>query len=192
MMFMVSKNESAPKKERSQSANAGKANKMQNIRLGKVVINIGMKESGEAVERAYTFLEKLTGRKPVKTLSTQKARTFRMRCGLPIGVKVTLRGKNALEMLKKVLPAVENKVRESSFDNEGNFGFGIKEHLEIPGQKYDPKLGVFGLNVNAALVRPGFRVKLRKVRKSIVGKNQRIPKADAVDFVRNTLGIRVV
>ncbi len=165
---------------------------MKEIELGKVVVNIGLKESGEHVEKAFTFLEKLTGKKPVRTLSTQRARTFRLRRGLPIGVKVTLRNANALEFLKKVLPAVENKVRESSFDNEGNFGFGIKEHLDIPGQKYDPKLGVFGLNVNAALVRRGFRVKIRKIRKSHVGKAHRISKVDAVNFVRTTLGLRVV
>lgn len=165
---------------------------MKEIKLGKVVVNIGMKESGEHIERAYTFVEKLTGKKPVKTLSTQRARTFRLRKGLPIGVKVTLRNAGALEFLKKVLPAVENKVRESSFDNEGNFGFGIKEHLDIPGQKYDPKLGVFGLNVNAALVRRGFRVKVRKIRKSRIGTAHRITKPEAVEFVKNSLGLRVV
>lgn len=169
-----------------------KSGSMKEIRLGKVVVNIGLKESGEHVERAYTFVEKLTGRKPVKTLSSQRARTFRLRKGLPIGVKVTLRNDEALQFLKKVLPAVENKIRESSFDNEGNFGFGIKEHLDIPGQKYDPKLGVFGLNVNAALVRSGFRVKTRKIRKSRVGAAQRISKIDAVDFVKNSLGLKVV
>ncbi len=168
------------------------ASSMKEIRLGKVVVNIGLKESGEPVERAFLFVEKLTGKKPIKTLSSQRARTFRLRKGLPIGVKVTLRNEEAFQFLKKVLPAVENKVRESSFDNEGNFGFGIKEHLDIPGQKYDPKLGVFGLNINAALVRCGFRVKMRKIRKSHVGKAQRISKVDAVNFVKNTLGLKVV
>lgn len=169
-----------------------KSGSMKEIKLGKVVVNIGLKESGEQVERAYTFVEKLTGRKPIKTLSSQRARTFRLRKGLPIGVKVTLRNDEALQFLKKVLPAVENKVKASSFDNEGNFGFGIKEHLDIPGQKYDPKLGVFGLNVNAALVRSGFRIKTRKIRKSRVGAAQRISKIDAVDFVKNSLGLKVV
>lgn len=169
-----------------------KTSPMKEIKLGKVVVNIGLKESGEHVERAYNFVEKLTGKKPVKTLSSQRARTFRLRKGLPIGVKVTIRGADALQFLKKVLPAVENKVRESSFDNEGNFGFGIKEHLDIPGQKYDPKIGVLGLNVNAALIRNGFRVKMRKIRKTRVGKAQRISKIEAVDFVKNTLGLKVV
>ncbi len=165
---------------------------MKEIRLGKVVVNIGLKESGEHVERAFTFLEKLTGRKPVKTLSTHKARTFRLRRGLPIGVKVTIRNNGALEFLKKVLPAIDNKVRESSFDNEGNFGFGIKEHLDIPGQKYDPKLGVFGLNVNASLTRRGFRVKVRKIRKSRIGAAHRISRKDAVNFVKTSLGLKVI
>ncbi|MBU4246088.1 MAG: 50S ribosomal protein L5 [Nanoarchaeota archaeon] len=169
-----------------------KSGSMKEIKLGKVVVNIGLKESGEPVERAYIFVEKLTGKKPVKTISSQRARTFRLRKGLPIGVKVTLRDTEAIQFLKKVLPAVENKVRESSFDNEGNFGFGIKEHLDIPGQKYDPKLGVFGLNVNAALIRSGFRVKTRKIRKSHVGKAHRISKTEAVNFVKNSLGLKVV
>ena len=178
------------KKESSAAKNP--QSPMKEIKLGKVIVNIGLKDSGEHVERAFTFVEKLTGRKPIKTLSTQRARTFRLRKGLPIGVKVTIRNKEALEFLKKVLPAVENKVRASSFDNEGNFGFGIKEHLDIPGQKYDPKLGVFGLNVNAALVRRGFRIKMRKIRKSRIGQPQRITKTEAVEFVKNSLGLKVV
>lgn len=172
--------------------NQNSSNVMRNLRLGKVVINIGLKESGEAVEKAYTFLANLTKAKPVKTLASKKARTYRVRRGLPIGVKVTMRRNDGVELLKKVLPAVEGKVRESAFDNEGNFSFGIKEHLDIPGQKYDPKIGVIGMNVNASLERCGSRVKVRKVRKSIVGKRHRISKAEAVAFAKNFLNIKVV
>lgn len=167
-------------------------NAMKRLRLGKVVFNIGLKESGEAVEKAYAFLANLTQMKPIKTLAGKKARTFRVRRGLPIGVKVTARKAKAAELLKKVMPAVEGRIRESAFDNEGNFGFGIKEHLDIPGQKYDPKIGVIGLNVNASLERSGARIKLRKIKKSIVGKSHRISKAEAVDFVKKELGIKVV
>ncbi len=167
-------------------------NKMRALRLGKVVINIGLKESGEAVEKAYAFLSNLTQAKPVKTLAGKKARTFRVRRGLPLGVKVTLRREAAAELLRKVLPAVEGQVRQSAFDSEGNFSFGIKEHLDIPGQKYDPKIGVIGMNVNASLERSGARIKLRKIRKSIVGKSHRISKEEAIAFTRDVLGIRVV
>ncbi len=178
--------------KKESSATKAHESPMKQIKLGKVVVNIGLKDSGEHVERAYQFVEKLTGKKPVKTLSSQRARTFRLRKGLPIGVKVTIRNDDALAFLKKVLPAVENRVKETSFDNEGNFGFGIKEHLDIPGQKYDPKIGVLGLNVNASLVRHGFRVKLRKIRKSRIGPSHRISKPDAINFVKTTLGLKVV
>jgi len=179
-------------KVKEAKAPATSSNAMRNLRLGKVVLNIGLRESGEAVEKAYNFLKSLSQAKPVKTLAGKKARTFRVRRGLPIGVKVTLRRDEALVLLKKVLPAVDSRIHETAFDNEGNFSFGIKEHLDIPGQKYDPKIGVLGLNVNASLERNGSRIKLRKIRKSIVGKKHRISKQEAIAFTKDVLGIKVV
>lgn len=167
-------------------------NLMRTIRVGKVTLNIATGESGESVEKAYTLAERITGQKPVRTLATRKARTFRIRRGLPIGVKVTLRRKKGAELLKKILPAIGNTINESNFDDNGNFSFGLKEYLSIPGLKYDSKLGMIGMNINITLERPGYRIKERKIKNGKMSKTHRISKIEAIDFAKNKLNINVV
>lgn len=166
-----------------------KANPMRDIRIEKVTLNIGVKAPTD-VDRAYTLLEKITNVKPVKTLATRKARTFKIRKGLAIGAKVTLRHKKAEEMLLRLIKAKGNVLSSSSFDEHGNFGFGIAEYLDIPGVKYDPQLGVIGLDVFVNLERPGYRVRRRKYNKSKIGRAHIISKEEAIDFVKK-LGIEV-
>ena len=168
-----------------------KENPMRKIKVSKVTLSIALKESGENIEKAYTLAERLTDAKPVRTLATRRARTFRIRKGLPIGVKVTLRENKGIDFLKKVLIAKENKLSSNNFDDEGNFGFGVEEYLDIPGQKYDPKLGMLGLNVNVSLERAGFRVKRRKIQKRKLPKNHKINKGDAISFAEKEIGIRI-
>ncbi|NPA38680.1 MAG: 50S ribosomal protein L5 [Candidatus Nanohaloarchaeota archaeon] len=169
---------------------ASKENIMRKIRIEKVTLNIGVKAPADS-ERAYQLLEKITGRKPVYTKASRKARTFKVRRGLPIGAKVTLRGEEAKQMLLRLVQAKGNKLSESNFDENGNFGFGIAEYLDIPGIKYDPQLGVMGLDVFVNLERPGFRVRRRKYNKSKIGKKHRITKKEAIVFVKEELGIIV-
>lgn len=167
------------------------SNSLRQIKIGKVTINIACGESGEKLEKAYQLAQRLSGVTPVRTLATRRARTFRVRKGLPIGVKATLRNSKAVEFLKKVVLAKDNKIPADSFDNEGNFAFGIKEYLDIPGQKYDPSIGMFGMNIIVTLERPGFRVKRRKLKRSRIGHAHRIAKNDAMEFVKNSFGIVV-
>ena len=94
--------------------------------------------------------------------------------------------------LRRLLKAAGNKVRQSSFDNTGNFSFGIKEHIEIPGTKYIPELGIFGMNVAVTFERPGFRVKRRVIRKSTVGKGHLVTRDEAVKFIHSNFGTEVV
>ncbi|MFH1431774.1 MAG: 50S ribosomal protein L5 [archaeon] len=167
-------------------------NPMSTIRVNKVTLSIATGESGESVEKAYTLAERLTGQKPVRTLATRKARTFRIRRGLPIGVKVTMRREKGIEFLKKIMKGIGNRLSSYNFDNNGNFSFGLKEYLSIPGQKYDPKLGMIGMNINISLERPGYRIKRRKIKKVKISKSHRITKDEAVDFTKEKLNIQVV
>ena len=95
-------------------------------------------------------------------------------------------------MLKKLLQAKDNKINERSFDNEGSVSFGIKEHIDIPGIKYDPKIGILGLEVSLSLARHGFNIKLRSRQKTKVGKNHRITKKDAIKFLTEEFGVQTV
>jgi len=156
-------------------------NPMQNIRIEKITLNIGCGEVGEKLDKAKKLLEVLTAKKVVIT-STHKRTTFGTAKGRPIGCKVTLRGKNAEEFFKKALDAVDFKLSKSVFDKQGSFSFGIKEHISIPGVRYDPDIGIFGMDVCVSLERPGFRVKRKKIWKKI-GKKHLIKPEEAMDWV---------
>lgn len=167
-------------------------NPMREIRIEKVTINIGVGEPGERLEKARELLRRLTGKKPTITRAKKKVPKWSIRQGLPIGVKVTLRGKEAEEFLKRAFEAVGNKIYKSSFDENGNFSFGIREYIDIPGMKYDPSIGVFGMDVCVTLERPGYRVKRRKVHRAPVGKRHRITREEAITFVKEHFGVEVV
>jgi len=156
-------------------------NPMQNIRIEKITLNIGCGEVGEKLDKAKKLLEVLTAKKVVIT-STHKRTTFGTAKGRPIGCKVTLRGKNAEEFFKKALDAVDFKLSKSVFDKQGSFSFGIKEHISIPGVRYDPDIGIFGMDVCVSLERPGFRIKRKKIWKKI-GKKHLIKPEEAMDWV---------
>lgn len=144
-------------------------NVMRDIRIEKLTINIGCGESGEKLERARKLLEKIVNKKAVLTRTTKRT-TFGTAKGRPIGVKITLRGKDALEFLKKAFEAVDLKLPEGIFDTQGNFSFGIKEYIDLPGVRYDPEFGIYGMDVSVTLERRGFRVKRKRIAYSI-GKN---------------------
>ncbi len=165
-------------------------NPMREIRIEKVTINIGCGEGGEKLERALKLLEKLTGKKPVVT-KTYKRTTFGMAKNRPIGAKVTLRRNDAYEFLKRAFGAVENKISSSYFDELGNFSFGIKEYIDIPGIKFDPEIGILGMDVCVTLERPGYRVKRKKLKRKI-GKNHLIKKEEAIEWVKKTFGVEIV
>ncbi|MBW6451814.1 MAG: 50S ribosomal protein L5 [DPANN group archaeon] len=167
-------------------------NPMRDIKISKVVLNIGMGNNIQDIDKAYTLAERLTGKKPIKTVATRKAKTFKVSKGRILGVKVTLRGADKIEFLKKVLIAKENRIKQSNFDDEGNFSFGMKEYLDIPGEKYDSAIGILGFNINVKLERAGYRIKRRKIQKQRIPKKHRIGKEEAKNFIKDTLGIQIL
>lgn len=167
-------------------------NPMREIRVEKVVVNIGVGEAGERAKKAATVLERITGSKPVYTKAHKSIRDFSIRKGEEIGVKVTLRGKKAEEFLRKAFEAVGNTLKLRSIDNAGNFSFGITEHIFIPGVKYDPELGIFGMDVCVRLARRGLRVSLRRKRPGKVGKHHLVSADEAAAFLAEKFGVKVV
>ena len=113
-----------------------------------------------------------------------------IRPGLPIGGKVTLRGKDALDFIDLTLKAKNNKIKRN-LSNEGVFSYGIHEYLDVPGIKYDPNLGIRGFDVCVSLKRKGYRVKQRKYNIAKVGKKHRITKDEAIEFAKEKLKIVV-
>src|SRR3989304_10518713 len=136
------------------SAEEGKKtsmNPMLKARIEKVIVNMSVGKSGEPLEKAAKVLEQLTRQKPCKRKAKKTIRDFGIRQGEPIACMVTLRKEKAKESIKRALQAVENKVLKESFDQFGNFSFGIKEHIDIPGTKYLPELGIHGMDVSGTL-----------------------------------------
>jgi len=166
-------------------------NPMRAIKLAKVTVHISVGASGEMLEKARKVLEEITGQKPCTRPAKMTIKEFGIREGEPIACLTTLRGEKAAAFLKRGLEAVENALRKSCFDENGNFAFGIREHIEIPGTKYVPELGIFGMDVIGTLERPGYRIKRRRIRPTTIGKSHRITRDDAVKFVTEKFGVQI-
>jgi large subunit ribosomal protein L5 len=160
--------------------------------IEKVTVHIGTGESGERLINAENLLEAIVKQKPVRAIAKKTLPTFNIKKREPIGCKVTLRGNNAQEFLKTALKIVENKLNASQFDENGNFSFGIEEHTDFPGMKYDPSIGIYGMDVNVSIKRPGFRISSRKVEKQKIPKTHRLNKEDAISFLKEKYGAEVV
>ncbi len=161
-------------------------------RIDKVVVNLNVGKSGEPLEKANTVLKEITGQTPVKRKAKKTIREFGIREGESIAVVVTLRKQKAIDFLKKIFPVVDNKLSKSSFDERGNFAFGLKEHIEIPGIKYDPEIGIFGMDICVAVNRPGQRIKIRRKQKQSIGPKHVLTPEESVVFVKQTLGVEIV
>lgn len=164
---------------------------MRKIRVGKVVVNIGLGKSGEAIERGKRVLEEVTGQKPTQTRARNSVRDFGIHKGEPIGVVVTVRGDKTAPLIEKLLVAREKKLQESCFDPRGSISFGIKEHIEIPGIRYDPAIGILGMNVSILLERPGFSVARRSRRSSHVGRSHLVSRDEAIQYFKDNFGVTV-
>ena len=137
-------------------AEFGYTSVMRVPRLDKVVINIGMGEAlqnARAMESASADLAKITGQKPVITVAKQSIAGFKIREGMPVGLKVTLRGRRMYEFLDRLLNAALPRIRDfqglsrRSFDGRGNYSIGIREHTIFPEIDYNSIDRIRGLQV---------------------------------------------
>ena len=132
------------------------SNIMQVPKLEKIVINMGVgeaKENAKSLESAVKDLEKIAGQKAVVTRAKKSVANFKLREGMPIGCKVTLRGERMYEfadrLINLALPRVRDfrGVNQNSFDGRGNYALGIKEQLIFPEIEYDKVDKVRGMDI---------------------------------------------
>ena len=161
-------------------------------RIEKVIVNLNVGKSGEPLEKANKVLKEITGQTPVKKKAKKTIRDFGIREGESIAVVVTLRKQQAVDFLKKVFPVVDNKLAKKSFDMYGNFAFGLKEHIEIPGVKYDPEIGIFGMDICVSVNRPGQRLKTRRKQNKRIGLKHMLTPEESILFVKQTFGVEIV
>merc|ERR1712212_285690 len=163
------------------SRNEKKKNIMRDVRISKLNLNICVGESGDKLTRAAKVLEQLTGQKPVFSKARYTVRSFGIRRNEKIAVHCTVRGPKAEEILEKGLRVREYELKRENFSATGNFGFGIQEHIDL-GIKYDPSIGIFGMDFYIVLNRPGYRVSNRKRAPGTVGRKHRIRDEEAVKW----------
>lgn len=134
----------------------GYQNIMQVPRLERVVLNVGMGEALQNVkllESAVTELGLITGQKPVVTRAKKAIAGFKLRQGLPIGAKVTLRSRRMYEFFDRLVTLALPRIRDfrgvspKSFDGRGNYTFGLKEQLIFPEIKYDDVASIHGMDI---------------------------------------------
>ena len=129
---------------------------MQIPKLDKIVINIGLgeaKENPKAIESAIKDLEDITGQKPIVTKAKNSVANFKLREGMNIGVKVTLRAEKMYEFLDRLFNVALPRVRDfrginpNSFDGRGNYSMGLKEQLIFPEIEYDKIDKIRGMDI---------------------------------------------
>ena len=168
------------------------SNVMRTPKVDKLTVHIGVGESGENLNNAEDILNTIAHQQGVRTKAKRTMLAFSIKKHEPIGCKVTLRGELAENFLRTSLGIIENQLKESQFDNTGNFSFGIEEHTDFPELKYDPKIGIFGMDVTVSLIRPGYRVVRRKIQKQKVPNSHKLNKPDAIAYIKGAYGVEVL
>jgi ribosomal protein L5 len=163
-------------------------NIMRKPMLEKVVLNCG--GTDDKLEKGVKLLKILTGRTIKEVISHKRIPAFNVRPGLKTGCTVTLRGKEKEALLKRLLGAINNKIKKKQIQNN-HFSFGIKEYLEIPDMEYQRDIGILGLDVTAVFKRAGKRVALKKIKAGKIPKKQDVTKEEIIDYLTNTLKINV-
>jgi large subunit ribosomal protein L5 len=162
------------------------------IRVIKVVVNAGVGESGENRTKAEKVLQMITHQKPIATRSHSTNRDFGIRQGQEIGAKVTLRGATAVDFLSRAFEARDRQLDVDSIDRNGNFSFGIADYTDFTGMKYDPQIGIHGMDVAVELGRAGYRVRQRRLQSRPIPRSIRSTNAEPRAFLATTFHVTLL
>ena len=162
---------------------------MKKFKIEKVILNIG--GTGEKLDKGVILLEKISGEKPVKVKATKRIPTWQVRPGLEVGTKVTLRGKKAESILRKLLPAVDNTLKEKQVQ-DNFFSFGIHEYIEIPGVDYIREVGIMGFEVTAVFSRPGKYTIIKKVKRGKRPKRVNVLKEEIIGYLESQFKTKIL
>jgi len=164
------------------------------IEIEKLTINICVGNDKLGMVRAEKLITSICkDRKPTKCCAKKRLATWKLRPGLPIGYKLTLRKAKAIEFLTWILDSKGKKIKQSSFDKYGNFGVGIAEYLDLKGMKYDADIGIMGFEIMVSFKRKyGNRVKSRLLREAKIPNRHKPSKTEVFEFLKNTIeGVKI-
>jgi large subunit ribosomal protein L5 len=195
---MSAKKTTTPKPHKTTTRSKKSASKKKETKnpmkphVAKVTVNIGVGEAGEKLKKAESVLEGVTKQKPIQTLSKTTNKDWGLRKFMPIGCKVTLRKKAAETFLISALKIRENKISEYTFDNQGNFSFGVPDHTLFEGQKYDPNIGIFGMDICVTVENPGYRIKHRRIDRRKIPQRHELSREETKKFIKEKFNVEVV
>ena len=157
-------------------------NPMRKIFIRRVVLSCGAVD--KELEKSAKLLTILSGMKTqiIKSGPKKRIPAFGVKPKMELGARVTLRNKKAEEMLKRLLGALENRIKKSSVQ-ENHFSFGIKEYIEIPNMEYNREIGNRGLNVTIVFERPGVRIKNKKIKRGHLPGKQHISSEEIMNYM---------
>jgi len=167
-------------------------NVMRTPVVEKVIVHMGVGESGQHLVNAEEILRTITGQEVVRCFAKRTLPAFSIKKSEPIGCKVTLRGQRAQQFLETALGIVDKTLVRSQFDSLGNVSFGIEEHTDFPGMRYDPNIGVFGMDITVVIKRPGDRICKRRIATRKIPTNHRVTVEDAIAFLNDSYGVEVM
>ena len=160
----------------------------EEIEIEKIVLSIGA--VGDELDKATRLLNIISKMKAVKTKSKKRIPAFDIRPGLEIGCKVTIRGKKGEKLLKILLEAINNRLKEKQI-TKNCFSFGIPEYIEIPEIEYQRDIGMMGLNVTVVFKRKGKRVLMKKKKRGRLPKKQHVEKEEIINFMKENFKIEI-
>lgn len=163
-----------------------------NPKIEKITVNIGVGEAGERLEKAQSVIKDITGQKSIQTLSKITSKDWGLRKRMPIGCKVTLRNKVAEDFLNQALQTRENKIAEYAFDDQGNISFGIPDHTLFKSQKYNPNIGIFGMDVSITMEKPGYRIKHRRLLRRKIPTKHKVKREETIKFFKENFKVEVI
>ncbi len=168
------------------------ANEHRDLRILKVVVNAGVGQSGDPLTKATKVLEMITHQKPVATHSRSTNRDFGIRAGQIIGAKVTMRGDRAKEFLDRAFDARDRQFDPDSIDKWGNFSLGMADYTDFAGMKYDPEIGIHGMDISVEVGRGGYRVRERRIAPRAIPKRLRSNREETRQFLADNFHLTFV
>lgn len=156
-------------------------NQMRTISIEKVVLSSGA--TGDDLAKAKKLLELISGKKAQIIASQKRIPDFNVRPGLEVGTRVTLRGEDAINVLKRILGAIDNQISKKSV-SDNHFSIGVKEYIDIPGMEYQRDIGIRGFNITVVFSRPGLRVKRKKIKSGNIPKKQYVTQQEIINYMK--------
>ncbi len=166
----------------------GQENKMRDIKIEKVVLNIGGTE--DKLDKGVILLQTLTGKKPIKIKARKRIPTWGVRPGLEVGTKVTIRGEEAEKLLKRLLPVINNTLKAKQI-RDNFISFGIAEYIEIPDMEYIREVGIMGFEASVVFVRAGKRIERKKIKRGSA-KKQVVNAEEIIKIMEEQFGTKIL